>query len=322
MSLLILEAGPLATIQDRGRPRLGRFGVPTSGPMDWFAFRAANGLVGNAETAAALETGLSDLVLQATEEMVVAVTGLGYEVWIQERQRPLWMTLRLKRGWTLTLRKTGGGGWAYVGVGGGIKAPLVLGARATYVRGGFGGLDGGPLRGAGALEIESLDQPVRTTIREIPMPDRLAYSDPTTVEVILGPQAERFTEAGVQTFFESTYQVTATSDRMGYRLGGAGLEHVGGADIVSDGMVMGSVQVPANGQPMVMMADGPTTGGYPKIATVITADLPLVAQCTPGQGRIRFKATTVEAAQTKYRGLMEKLRTRLNEPEEPAVIGW
>jgi len=322
MSLLILEAGPLATIQDGGRPRLGRFGVPTSGPMDWFAFRAANGLVGNVESEAALETGLTDLGLQATEETVVAVTGLGYDVWVQERQRPLWMTLRLKRGWTLTLRKIGNGGWAYVGVAGGIKAPVVLGARATYVRGGFGGVDGGPLRGGGTLEVESLAQPDRTEIREIPMSNRLAYSESAIVEVVLGPQAERFTEAGKQTFFESEYQITATSDRMGYRLEGARLVHVGGADIVSDGMVMGSVQVPANGQPMVMMADGPTTGGYPKIATVITADLPLVAQCAPGQGRIRFKATTVEAAQAKYRLLVEKLRVCLNEPEEAAVIGW
>lgn len=320
MSLRVLAAGPLATLQDLGRPGLGRYGVPTSGPMDWFAYRAANGLVDNAETAAAIEVGLSDLVLEAADELAVAVTGAGYEVYVQGRLRPLWMTLWLKRGWRLSLKKVPGGSWGYIGVAGGLQAEPVLGARATYVRGGFGGLDGGPLREGSLLTVEA--GVTVGPIRQIAPEALPAYGEAVTVDVIAGPQAERFTSKGRRTFLESDYLVSATSDRMGYRLEGAPLEHVDGADIISDGMVMGSIQVPANGLPMVMMADGPTTGGYPKIATVVTADLPLVAQCGPGQGRIRFRAADVEAAQVKYRGMMVGLREQLSEPGDAPVIGW
>jgi allophanate hydrolase subunit 2 len=124
----------------------------------------------------------------------------------------------------------------------------------------------------------------------------------------MGPQADRFTEEGLHTFLSNEYGVSATSDRMGYRMHGAAIEHRSTADIVSDGMVRGSVQVPAGGEPMVIMADGPTTGGYPKIATVVSADLPLLAQCTPGVGRVRFCETTVGAAQARYRAMMKALR--------------
>ncbi len=321
MSLLILEAGPLATVQDAGRLDQGRFGVPTSGPMDWFAFRAANGLVENPLNAAVIESGPGELVLKALDETVVAVAGAGGEIWVQERTRPLWMALRLRRGWVLKV--DGAGCWTYVAVAGGIAVPPVLGARATYVRGRLGGLAGRPLQSGDKLPIGPTHVlPERMTVREVNPETRPAYSPAPTLDVILGPQAERFTEAALSTFSTNAYQVSALSDRMGYRLEGAALEHLGGADIVSDGMVMGSMQVPAIGQPIVMLADGPTTGGYPKIATVATADLPLLAQCKPGEGVVRFRPATVVAAQLKYRTLSERLEASLRASAEPAITGW
>ncbi len=315
--LIVIEASPLTTIQDLGRAGWARYGVPRCGAMDEFALRAANRLVGNSDGAAGLEVGLGDLSLEATEDCVIAATGMGYDLFVGGRRLPLWMCVRVRRGQTVELRKCRGGCWAYLGVSGGIECPVVLGARATYTRGNFGGLEGRSLRGGDTLPIgvPSISLSVLAG-REIAEASRPVYSSLATVEVILGPQQDYFASEIVDIFVSSEYQILATSDRMGYRLEAlrpelprqGALGPATSADIVSDGMVMGSVQVPANGQPIVMMADGPTTGGYPKIATVISADLPLVAQCAPGEGRLWFRATTIEAAQTKYRAMMDGLR--------------
>lgn len=307
--LVIIEASPLTTLQDLGRAGWARYGVPHCGAMDSVALRAANRLVGNSDGEAGIETSLGDLVVEATDDCVVAATGTGYDLYVSGRQLPLWMSVRVRRGQVIELQKRWGGCWAYLAVSGGLQCPVVLGARATYTRGNFGGLEGRSLRGGDSLPVG----PISTTLtalagREIEERNRPAYSTAPTIEVILGPQQDYFASETVDIFLSSEYQILATSDRMGYRLEGRTLSVSKGADIISDGMVMGSVQVPASGQPIVMMADGPTTGGYPKIAAVISADLPLVAQCAPGEGRLRFRSTTIEAAQAKYKALMDGLR--------------
>ena len=137
---------------------------------------------------------------------------------------------------------------------------------------------------------------------------RPAYNKSPTIDVILGPQNECFSDESIETFLSGSYRVSTTSDRMGYRLEGVPLTHLHGADLISEGMNIGSIQVPADGQPIVMMADCATTGGYPKIASVIRADLPLLAQCTPGKDSVRFRETSIEAAQEKYRTMMEKMK--------------
>ena len=137
----------------------------------------------------------------------------------------------------------------------------------------------------------------------------MAYSQSPVIEVIAGPQKERFTEEGFQTFLNSEYTLSTSFDRMGYRLDGKPISHSAGADLISEGMTIGSVQIPANGQPIVMMADAPTIGGYPKIANVIRADLPLLAQCEAGVSKIRFKEITVEKAQENYREVCNSLKT-------------
>jgi allophanate hydrolase subunit 2 len=180
------------------------------------------------------------------------------------------------------------------------------------VRGRLGGLEGRALRGGDVLPP---GVPQRALLalagRELPQALQPDYQDSITAEVIAGPQADHFDDAARQLFLSGEYRVSETSDRMGYRLEGAAIPHSRGADIVSDGMVRGSLQVPANGQPLLMMADGPPTGGYPKIAVVASADLHLLAQCTPGFGRVRFRETTVEAAQARQRALVGRLRQSL-----------
>jgi antagonist of KipI len=305
----IVETGGLASIQDSGRAGWRRFGVPASGPMDAFAFQAANLLAGNAPNAAALEIGAGDVVLQAIQDCVIAVAGAGYVLSVYVWDFPLWGSCFVRGGWTVRLRKSGFGMWAYLAVAGGFDVPPALGSRATYVRGHFGGVEGRLLQAGDVLHS---GRPSRSlsdlAARTFPEEARPGYSESPLVDVILGPQAERFEKKSIETFLSSLFRVSPSSDRMGYRLEGLPLKHIGGADLTSEGMMPGAVQVPADGQPIAMMADCATTGGYPKIASVVSADLPLLAQCTPGKDGVRFRETTVEAAQEKYRALMDKMK--------------
>lgn len=320
MTLWLESAGFFTTIQDAGRFGYEKFGVPCAGPMDRFALHAANLLVGNLRYAAGLEVGMSDVSLVCGEDCLVALTGAGYDLHVDGRPMPRWIAILARRGAHLALRKTSGGNWGYLGISGGIATPLVMGSRATYLRGKLGGLNGGPLQDGDALPL--CPQPASflgLAGKLLPPPVRPAYSDAPVLEVIPGPQDERFTPAGIETFYSSVYQVSPTSDRMGLRLEGAPVAHTRGADILSDGMSFGSVQVPASGQPIVMMSEHPTTGGYTKIATVASADLPVLAQCPPGASTVRFRQTTVAAAQERYRRQVYNLERSLQESEEETL---
>ena len=314
MSLRVIDPGPLATVQDAGRFGYQQFGVPVSGAMDGYALRAANALVGNAPDAAGLEITIEGPTLGASDSHLIAVTGLGFDLRVHERAMPLWTAIFVRRGWEIQLFSRQRGGWCYLAIAGGIQTPPVLGSRATYLRGGVGG------RALQAGDVLPVGPPARPPLelagRYLPEEKRPAYDERLTVEVIPGPQADRFTEEGRETFLSSEYKISLSSDRMGYRLEGPPVAHSAGADIISDGLAAGSVQVPASGQPIVMMSDRPTTGGYPKIATVVSADLPLLAQSPPGTGRLRFRETTVEAAQARWRDMMNGLRASIDELED------
>ena len=308
MSLEVIEVTGLATIQDSGRTGWRRFGVPSSGPMDAFAFRAANALAGNTPNAAVIEIGLGDITFRALHDCVIAVAGVGYALSIYIWDFPLWSSYYVRSGWTVRLNKLVSGMWAYLAISGGVHTQPILGSRATYLRGHLGGLDGRQLQTGDILRSgppsRSLYELAARTLPEDACP---VYNDNPTVDVILGPQEKYFTHESIATFMSHEYSVSATSDRMGYRLAGSALKHRSKAELISEGMTMGAIQVPSNGQPIVMMADCPTTGGYPKIATVASADLPLLAQCVPNKSRIRFRETTVTKAQKKYRILMSGL---------------
>ena len=344
MSLEVLDAGPLTTIQDLGRLGYQRFGVPTSGAMDAFALRAANELVGNKQSEAGIEIGLSDASFVANDPCMIAVTGAGFELRVNDRPMNLWTAIYVRKGWEVKILKTSPkiseffknseilGAWAYLGIDGGVTVKEVLGSRSTYLRGRFGGFEGRALQAGDVIPIGKSTLNIERAGRYLPQDKRPRY-DENMIEVILGPQDDHFAQEMIQTFLTSDYDITPTSDRMGYRLNGTPLTHRGSPDIISDGMVLGAIQIPANGQPILMMSDHATTGGYPKIATVVSADIPVVAQRlfvgahgdaplpngTHGahsRAPLRFVATTIEAAQERHRVMMRNLKTGIVQPDQ------
>lgn len=314
MALEVLEEGMLTTVQDLGRYGYERFGIPVAGAMDPFALRAANTLVGNSWDKAGLEITLTGPTLRATEDCLIAVTGADLTPRVKGREILLWMAVFVRRGWIIDFAGRRTGCRAYLAATGGIDVPLVMGSRSTYLRGGFGGFEGRALRQGDLLAVG----PTRLDLfalagRSIGADFLPPYSEEPQVEVILGPQDDYFTEEGLAVFLSGRYKVSSTADRMGYRLQGRPIAHRETADIISDGIALGAVQVPADEQPIVMMADRQTTGGYPKIATVVSADIPLLAQCLPGKSSVSFKATTIEAAQLRYRKMIADLESGLEE---------
>ncbi len=316
MALAVQSAGFLCSIQDAGRFGYERFGVPVSGPMDGFAFSAANRLVGNPGTAAGLEFAYAGPVLTAEDEMLVALAGVGFSLRVAEVDHPAWMAVRVPRGSQLTVVAHENAGWGYLAVSGGILTPPVMGSRSTYTRGRFGGLEGRLLQPGDRLPTGDSGAAARLAGRFLPLEDRPAYVLHPTVRVILGPQADAFAEAGLRAFTGSAYTLTRTADRMGYRLQGERIQHRGAADILSDGMALGAVQIPSSGQPIVMLSDRQTTGGYAKIAVVVRADLPLLAQCLPEISQARFRPVSVEEAQQAYRDQMARLERIVTPLEE------
>lgn len=308
MSLEVVDVSGLVTIQDSGRIGWRKFGVPSSGPMDTFAFHAANKLVGNDANCAVIEIGLGDITLRALQDCIVSVTGVGYGVSIYVWDFPLWSSYYVRAGWTICLNKPDSGMWAYLAIAGGVQTQPVLDSVSTNLRGHFGGLDGRQLQVGDVLKSGTPSHSLNElAARTLPQDAYPAYSDNPVIDFIMGPQEKYFTEESIATFMSQEYMVSKTSDRMGYRLEGAALNHRNKAELISEGMTMGAIQVLSSGQPIVMMADSPTTGGYPKIGTVASADLPLLAQCVPGRSKIRFRETTTTKAQKKYRALMNGL---------------
>ena len=314
MSLEVIDVDGLVTIQDSGRIGWRPFGVPTSGPMDMFAFQATNTLVGNSSDCAAIEIGLGGVNLRALRDCVIAVAGAGYKLSVYIWDFSLWSSFFVRAGWKISLTNTDHGMWAYLAISGGVQTQSVLGSCSTYLRGGFGRFDGRQLQAGDMIKAENFSHLYsELAARRLPIEARPSYSPHASIGVILGPQTNYFTAESIETFLSGEYSVTLNSDRMGYRLEGPALKHQNRTELISEGMIAGAIQVPSNRQPIVMMADSPTTGGYPKIGTVTSADLPLLAQCVPGKSRIRFHETTVAEAQMKYRALMSGLNRIIEE---------
>jgi antagonist of KipI len=295
------EPGLLTTVQDRGRFGWRRVGVTWAGPMDRLAHAAANRVVGNPEDAGALECTVSGPTLRFLRTVHLAVVGADMEPVLHRADVGAWPLPRGERvlaraGNVLAFGARRSGCRATIAIAGGIEVPLVLGSRATDLAAGLGGFRGRALAAGDRLAV---GRPGNAPPGEPRAPAEV--SGTVTVRVVLGPQEEQFTEDAVARFLCETFDVATTSDRVGCRLAGPRLEHRGAAEIVSDGMVPGSVQVPPDGRPIVMMADSPTTGGYPKLATVATADLHRIAQLVPGEGRVRFQAIPLEKAQALWR---------------------
>ncbi|RTL67921.1 MAG: biotin-dependent carboxyltransferase [Hyphomicrobiales bacterium] len=321
-ALRVLAPGLLTTVQDLGRTGYQSLGVPVSGAMDIVSFAAANAIVGNPPSAAALEIAYQgpSLVVEATS---VRIAYAGPETAIDilspdgtPRRLPRLQSARLMQGETLRIGALTGSAVGYLAVEGGIDVPLMLGSRSTLTRATIGGFEGRQLRAQDRLPLATADAPER---EEASLPS-LDLSPPERFRVVLGPQDDYFTARGIETLLTATYTVTQSSDRMGMRLDGPKLEHADGFDIVSDGIAPGTIQVPGNGMPIVLLADRQTTGGYPKIATVISADLAPLGRLRPG-AQVRFEKVSVGEAQGIRREqarMIASLRERLV-PVPPTV---
>lgn len=291
----ILTDSPMTTVQDAGRFGLQGVGVHVSGPADPDAHALAQLLVGNDARAAGLELTLTGPAIEFTQDNNIALTGGDFGPRLDGMPISCYRALRVCRGQVLTFDGRRSGFRAYLAFSGGLDVPLTMGSRATHLPSGMGGLEGRKLYKGDELGFlcPAAPYPVYPCRAAVP----LRIDDGIAVlRVVLGPQADRFTPAGIQTFLSSPYQVLSQSDRMGYRLNGERIEHVGDGNILSDGIPFGAVQVPDSGQPIIMLADRQTTGGYAKIACVISADYSKIAQKMAGEW-IRFEAVRVECAQ-------------------------
>ena len=289
----ILEAGPLTTVQDVGRFGHLREGIPPSGAMDRFALRAANRLVGNTDSAAALECTLMGPRFRAMAAWAVAVTGAAMRVTINDQEAPRWTTLVLREGDVVRLAAARSGLRTYIAFSGGIAVPPAMGSRSTYLRGTLGGFAGRALRAGDRLPVPAT--PSLPQVRTFPEAHRPDYDAEPHVRAIAGPQNERFTREGRNAFFGGAYTILPQSDRMGVRLQGERISHAGGHDIISDSIAFGSVQVAGDGQPIVLAVDRQSTGGYTKLATVCSFDMDRIAQLKPGR-TVRFVSVTVQEA--------------------------
>ncbi len=299
--LVVVEPGLLTTVQDLGRPGYLRLGIPPSGPLDRGAFVVANRLVGNPDGAAGFELTLRGPGLEVRRECLVAVTGADMGFTVNGRPAPAWTAVRLRPGDVVAFRMVTAGCRAYLGVAGGLDLPSALGSRATYLRGRLGGVDGRPLQKGDGLPLGGVAGGLdRLEGRTVPEGRRPAYPGEIDCRVVLGPQDDRFTHAGIAAFLGEPYEVTPQADRMGYRLKGPHVTHARGHDIVSDGIPLGGIQVTGEEQPIVLLVDRQTTGGYTKIATVISVDIARIGQTRPGH-RVRFRRVTLDEAHAALR---------------------
>jgi biotin-dependent carboxylase-like uncharacterized protein len=300
--LAIASIGPASSVQDGGRPGSQRYGLVPSGAMDRLALGAANTLVGNPMFAASVEIGPFGAAFTAREGAVrVALSGAPRNADIAGRAVAFDTSATLAEGETLTLGFARGGSFSYLAIEGGIKGEPMFGSLAVNARAGLGSPYPRPLQSGDELHTAPTSGGAERRIE-------LPASTEAPIRILFGPQDDEFADDTKKLFLDSEWKISATSDRMGYRLEGPVLKHLHGHNIVSDGTVTGSIQVPGNGQPIVLMPDRGTSGGYPKIATVISADLGRFGQTQAGRG-FRFMAVSMAAAQAEYRAMVALLRS-------------
>jgi 5-oxoprolinase (ATP-hydrolysing) subunit C len=300
--LIVASIGPASSVQDGGRHGAQRYGLTPSGAMDRLALAAANTLLGHAPFAAAVEIGPFGAAFTAREGAVrVALSGAARSADIAGRPVAFDTSMTIPEGETLTLGFAKGGAFSYLAIEGGITGEPMFGSLAVNARAGLGSPYQRPLQAGDELPAKAASGVPEQRI-ELPQ----AANGP--IRVLFGPQDDEFAEDAKELFLASEWKISPTSDRMGYRLEGPVIKHLHGHNIVSDGTVDGSIQVPGNGAPIILMPDRGTTGGYPKIATVISADLGRLAQTTAGTG-FRFKAIGMAEAQLEVKKFAQLLRS-------------
>ena len=317
MTIRVLRAGILATVQDLGRPGMQHLAIVPGGVMDPVSHRLANALVGNLPDVATLEFALAGPELAFEQDVLVALHGARVEPQLDGVSMPYSRPVLVRAGARLRIGRTVTGAFGYLAIAGGIDVEPVLGSRSTYLPGAFGGLRGGVVSAGATLPLaqqataisESRYERISRSGRTMAIGSTRAVSvrwsvpmltlpsfDPLIVRVIDGVHADLFDKTSRAAFLGEPWRVAPESNRMGYRLVGPKLALAAPREIVSQAVSLGTVQVPAGGQPIVLMADRQTTGGYPRIAEVVSADLPRLAQVAPGSVAVRFEKVTLDAA--------------------------
>lgn len=300
MSIRVDSPGIFTTVQDLGRPGHGTLGISAAGAADPVALRAGNALVGNPPGAGALEMTMLGGTFTFTESAAIALTGAEFESVLEGRPVAWWSALQIHGGQTLHVRRAKSGARCYLSVGGGIEVPEVFGSRSTHVFSGLGGLEGRSLRKGDVLAVG------RPACREASAKtDAASLYGKHPIRITRTTQTSRFTEKQCRLLAESEYRVSTSADRMGLRLEGPKILHAEGS-MVTEGVPLGAIQVPAGGQPIILFVDHQTTGGYPKIAAVVSADMHRVGQLRPGDA-VRFEWVSPERA----RGLLLELERLL-----------
>ena len=291
--LRVESPGLLSTVQDEGRWGHQRDGMVVAGAMDPFAAAAANLLVGSPRGAAVIEITLLGPALRALADVRLVLCGGDLSPSIDGLPAPVWKTFTLREGQALTFGRRRSGARAYLAVAGGFQVPTVLGSRATFLRARLGGFEGRALKAGDVLEgVRQTPLPAERGLRLADIPD---YAQPAVLRVLPGPHLSAFTVEGLNTSLSSSYAVSPQSDRQGYRLSGPAIARTGAADLLSEAMPWGGIQVPPDGSPILLMADRQTTGGYPLVGVVISADLPRAGQLAPGDS-VRFESVTLVQA--------------------------
>ncbi|MEQ2466416.1 biotin-dependent carboxyltransferase family protein [Niallia hominis] len=315
MTITVVSSGMLSSIQDLGRNGFQKHGVIVSGAMDTYSLRIANLIVGNKEGEAGLEITLLGPTLTFEKDALIAITGGDLSPEVEGEQVPLWRPVLVKKGSVLRFGKIKSGCRAYLTIAGGFAIPKVMNSKSTYLRAGLGGYHGRALKAGDRIETNSMShyssnlfyklkknqpsQPFITTSWYVDFHKFINFSNNNTVRVLKGSHFSKCSASSQTTFFTSTYIVTPQSDRMGYRLSGPKLELDVKFELLSEAVTVGTIQLPPNGQPIILMADRQTTGGYPKIAHVISVDLSLIGQMKPG-GEICFQEIALEEAEALF----------------------
>lgn len=300
MSMHIISPGMLTTVQDLGRCGYMASGFQQGGAMDRFAARVANILLDNSESDGVLEMTLLGVKAYFDEDNVIAITGAEFAPTVTDfetgevTELPMNRAVHIKKGDVLDCGSAKSGLRGYLAVAGGFDIAPVMDSMSTNLKCKVGGFEGRKLKSGDVLPLRYPQSTLYGMISRVFEPEKPSEGI-VIIHVISGPQDDYFSDAGKNIFYSEAYSVTGDSDRMGIKLDGAPVESVDGVDIISDGIVAGSVQIPSSGKPIIMMADRQTTGGYAKIATVITSDLPLLAQLRPG-GNLRFQKVDLKYA--------------------------
>lgn len=310
MSIQVVQPGLMTTIQDLGRFGSQKYGVVVSGSMDAYALRIANILVGNEEHEGAMEMTLLGATLQFTTDTLIALTGGDFQATIDGKPAPMWRPLLIPKDAILKCTSAKKGCRGYISFAGGLDIPVMMNSKSTYTRAQLGGFKGRALQKKDRLSCGNMNAQNKAILQLVKQENnyvpwsvtgraRVQFTQTPIIRVLPGTEFERFDKSSQQQFVQQTYTLTTEADRMGYRLTGVPLTLSEPFNLLSEGVTYGTIQVPPSGQPIILMADRQTTGGYPKIGQVISADLPKLAQLQPN-AKIQFKQVTVAEAEQAF----------------------